>query len=98
MEIFLLNSGLIGLVGGVGGVIVGGIASKAINVLAGVTTSTTPGRGGGGAFGFLGSSSVVSFQLIFGAILFAVMIGMIAGAIPAYRASKLNPVDALRYE
>ena len=26
------------------------------------------------------------------------VIGMIAGAIPAYRASRLNPVDALRSE
>jgi putative ABC transport system permease protein len=28
----------------------------------------------------------------------AVLIGVISGVVPAYRASKLRPVDALRYE
>jgi ABC-type antimicrobial peptide transport system permease subunit len=33
-----------------------------------------------------------------GALFFSVIIGIIAGLIPAYRASKLSPVDALRSE
>jgi len=27
-----------------------------------------------------------------------VLIGMVSGAVPAYQASRLKPVDALRYE
>jgi len=98
--IFLLNSGLIGLIGGIGGAIIGVISSTSINALAGIGTSTaTTGRGGpgGGLLGIMGSSTI-NFPLLIGAVLFAVLIGMVAGAIPAYRASKLNPVDALRYE
>ena len=36
--------------------------------------------------------------LIAGTLLFSFLIGVISGIAPAYRASKLNPVDALRYE
>ncbi|MFA5173602.1 MAG: ABC transporter permease [Candidatus Pacearchaeota archaeon] len=96
LAIFLLNSALIGLIGGLGGVILGIISSTTINSFAGIGSSVSgPGRG---MLGALGSSSSISFTLIFGSLFFAVIIGMIAGAIPAYRASKLNPVDALRYE
>jgi len=94
MIIFLLNSGLIGLIGGIGGVMLGYFASTTIISLGGIQTVT----GSRGFFGGFGSSSYVSLQLIIGALIFSVLVGMIAGAIPAYRASKLNPVDALRYE
>jgi putative ABC transport system permease protein len=95
MAIFLLNSGLIGLAGGIGGVMLGAGVSTAINSFAGITS--TASRGPGGILGMMSSSSL-SFTLIFGAIFFAVLIGMVSGAIPAYRASRLKPVDALRYE
>jgi len=96
LSIFLINSGLIGFVGGLGGVILGCIASALISSFAGISSSAT--RGSGGGLGFFGSSSYVSLPLILGALFFAVLIGMLAGVIPAYKASKLNPVDALRYE
>jgi len=97
MTIFLLNSGLIGLAGGIGGVLLGAIASTAISSVAGIGSSSA-GEAMRGGIGSLFSTSYVSFQLVLGALFFAVLIGMIAGAIPAYRASRLNPVDALRYE
>ena len=42
-------------------------------------------------------SAHISFQLIFGAILFSFVIGSFFGTLPAVRASKLHPVDALRF-
>jgi putative ABC transport system permease protein len=88
LTIFLMNSGLIGLVGGIGGIIVGIFG-------AGLIGSMSSSSGGG--LGMFGNTSITPTLLIF-ALVFSVLIGMIAGVIPAYRASKLNPVDALRYE
>lgn len=39
-----------------------------------------------------------SINSIIVAISFSVIIGILAGIVPAYQASKLKPVDALRYE
>jgi ABC-type antimicrobial peptide transport system permease subunit len=38
----------------------------------------------------------VSLGLILGALAFSFIMGTFFGVLPAYRASKLNPVDALR--
>ena len=99
LMIFLLNSGLIGLVGGWGGVIVGGGAAILVSSWAGLGLSSSGMGGGmrGGMSSMFGSSSV-SWGLVVFALVFSVGIGMVAGVIPAWRASKLRPVDALRYE
>ncbi len=91
MTIFLLNSGLVGLVGGLLGVLLGsGISLILPDVL---SRGVIPGMGGGG-----GLKTVLPASLLITALLGSVLIGMVAGAVPAYGASKLKPVDALRYE
>jgi putative ABC transport system permease protein len=87
LMIFLFNSAMVGLVGGIFGVILGTLLS-ALFPMIGVTMM----RGGGGAGISLSPSLMVS------GLTLAVLIGVISGVIPAYRASKLKPVDALRYE
>lgn len=88
LSIFLINSGMIGFVGGIGGVLLGMIGASLISSLVSGGTGITRMFSGG----------TVSFGLIVIMFIFSIVIGMVAGAIPAYRASKLKPVDALRYE
>ncbi len=85
LTIFLLNAALIGLVGGIIGIIFGSLLSNLLPALL-----KTPGG--------IEIVTSISLQTIFMAILVSVAIGILSGIIPAYSASKLKPVDALRYE
>lgn len=84
LNIFLVESGLIGFVGGIFGVFLGSVMAVII------------GQFSKGA-GFTLVIRIEPFVLIFG-LLFAFIVGIISGILPAYQASKLKPVDALRYE
>ncbi len=84
LYIFIIESGLLGLIGGIIGALLGmGLAFGA----AGIANS---------ALGTEILSIQLSFPLIFGSIAFAFIIGLISGLTPALQASKLKPVDALR--
>lgn len=87
MMIFLLNSGMVGMVGGLLGIGLGTAISGFIPML-GIRL-----MGAGGQM-----VTAITPQLLIYALLLSILIGTAAGVIPAYRASKLKPVDALRYE
>ena len=82
--IFLIESGLMGFVGGFFGVILGTFISFGVSEF-----STRAG------FKLLFE---INIPLIIFGLLFAFFVGMLSGVLPAYQASKLKPVDALRYE
>ncbi len=91
--VFILNAAMVGLAGGILGLALGAGASKLLPLLGNIGIPL-PGVGGpGGSF-----ATVISARLMIGALLLAMGIGIVSGIIPAYRASKLKPVDALRYE
>jgi len=85
MTIFVLNAALIGLIGGIIGIFFGIILSAALPALMGES-------------GMLRGGTFVSINSILIALSVSVGIGIVAGIIPAYQASRLKPVDALRYE
>ena len=47
---------------------------------------------------FAGWPPLVSWQVVLGGVLFSMAIGVIFGLIPANKAARLHPIDALRYE
>jgi putative ABC transport system permease protein len=83
LTIFLIEAGIIGLAGGIGGTFLGALLAKLVEVYAASSpmfyfnTSTTPG--------------IILFGLGF-----SFFVGCIAGFLPARQAAKLKPVEALR--
>ncbi len=89
-SLFFAEAGAMGLFGGFFGVALGWLIGSAL------TWGTTiylhrqnlPGV----------KISYIPWWLALGAIIFAIIVSLVAGLYPAARAARLNPVDALRYE
>ena len=84
-KIFLIESGILGLGGGIIGVILGVGISKLVEI-------------GIHATGVTFISAYFSWYLIVGALSFSFIVGVLSGILPAMQAAKLKPADALRYE
>jgi putative ABC transport system permease protein len=89
LYIFLTESVIIGLIGAVIGIISGWVLANVVSLFL--------GRGG-----IIGSAltitPILTPEVILGALGFGVGISVIFALYPAWRASKLKPVEALRYE
>ena len=83
--IFTIESGLLGAAGGVMGVILGILLSKLVESI------------GQGVLGNLLKANFPGY-LIVSALIFSFLLGAISGALPAYQASRLPPIKALRGE
>src|SRR3989344_5584767 len=83
--IFFIESGIIGLVGGIGGMVFGLGLAKLVELVGQVHPI------------FYISASITPGIIIFG-LAFSFLVGCLSGFLPARSAAKLKQVDALRYE
>jgi putative ABC transport system permease protein len=85
LSLFLFESAILGLLGGVVGVIVGLILAFGIAVPL-------------NSFGFFQFSITLDYMLMGQAILFSMILGILSGILPAIKATRMKPVEALRHE
>ena len=88
-SLFLMEAGFIGFIGGVIGLILSFILSVVINKVAANANEYMNVSGG---------ISYIPVWLVLLSLVFAVMVGMVAGFFPARRAMRLSPLAAIRNE
>jgi len=90
-QMFMMEAGFIGLIGGVIGLLLGWLVGFGLNQVIPIYLRyrELPVRG---------NFFVVSLTLALGVIVFATFIGLVAGLLPAQRAARLDPLEALRHE
>ncbi len=76
---FLIESIIIGQLGGFLGIILGIMAGNGVSAL-------------------IGSSFIVPWEWMFGGVVLCLIVSLASGVLPAIKASKLDPIEALRYE
>lgn len=97
LAIFLSESLIMGLVGTLSGIGFGYLLALGVNnldLLGGMISSATEGTVMGG----IPSTPILTTTNLLSALFFGIAVSILFGIYPAWRASRLEPVDALRYE
>lgn len=76
---FLIESIVIGQLGGFLGILLGILAGNGVSIL-------------------IGSSFIVPWEWMLGGVVLCLIVSLASGVLPAIKASKLDPIEALRYE
>lgn len=91
IRLFLIEAGMMGAIGGLAGLAGGWLLSLFVDWLAHLFLESQQVT-------FIGSLSYVPLWLAIGSLAFAVLVGVVAGLYPAFRAASLDPVSALRHD
>ena len=89
--LFLLEALIIGIIGGITGVFLGVLITKVVAII-GIPVPPPPGN----STGFVIRPLLLGTSMLF-ALMLSVLSALFSGLYPAYKASKLKPVDALRH-
>lgn len=98
LAMFLSENILIGLIGGLLGTAAGYLLSFVIGGALFGGGRGGFGAGGGASSTSFASSPVFSPELILFSLFFPIVIAIVAGLYPAWKASKMNVINALKYE
>jgi len=99
LGIFLTEALVVGLVGAVVGVVTGYSMAIIFSAFSGsLFGGGMPGGGRAISTSVMTITPVLTTEIILGAMVFGVLVAVVFALYPAWRASKLNPVDALRHE
>jgi len=110
--VFMSEAGIIGVIGGLIGIVAGLISTSFVDILSSISSKSSNNisesgfRGefaalfsGGSATGqLLSFKPIISVEAIVIALIVAIAVSLIAGLYPAWKASKLTVIDAIRRE